>query len=1182
LFAELGYGRLARSSALNIDGHDYPVSHIWGPVPLHLLGADVELDRRTKGVAGAAGASPHSMLQDLLNRSGQYLWGIVSNGRILRVLRDNTSLTRAAYVEFDLEDMFSGQVFADFAVLWMVCHQSRFEADRPELCWEETWVTESKRQGVRALDTLRAGFERAIIELGGGFLANPLNVLLRDRLRAGELATDDYQRQILRLVYRLVFLLVAEDRDLLHVPGTTDRERDLYARYYSLGRLRGHARRHRGGRHGDLWESLKPVFSALDSRGIPQVRLPPLGSFLWSPEACPDLDHARLSNNVLLGAVRRLAYTQREQTLDRVDFVNLGPEELGSVYESLLELHPRVEVDAARFELITAIGNERKSTGSYYTPTSLIMALLDEALDPLLDEAEKEAEPAEAILAVKVLDPACGSGHFLTAAAQRIATRLAAVQTGEVNPPPQAVRHALRQVVGRCVYGIDLNPMAVELAKVNLWLDAVEPGLPLSFLDHHIVCGNAVIGATPRLLVLGVPDDAFRPLEGDDKPTATARKRSNRVERLQRNQGLLALGGSALAVAERIANALRSIELEDDTTIAGVRLKQHRWEMLQQSRDTRLAQLAADTWCAAFFAVKQPGTPSITDKSFRALSEDHTEDPAVVEVVTTLADHYRFLHPHLAFPDVFTPDPDDDNGWRGGFDLVLGNPPWDTLSPDQREFFARYHAGMRSLSPQQQDEVVNDLLTDATIAANWDAYRRDLFASAHYFKVSGRYTMFADGNLGKGDFNIYRMFVEVALRLTRKGGYATQIVPGGLYGGANASAIRKYLLDRCELRMLWGLINTTRNWFPKADIDRFAAYVARPGGRTGETRVQFGLAKLEDLLANPIVALAADEIRTREPATYAISDIRNSAELTANTKMYHAAPPFGKRISGMPQRHYQREIDMGNDRELFTTDPEGLAVYEGRMIDHYDYRAKTYHSGHGNSSKWDERSFGDALKAITPQWRVLRSDVPTKLGDRIDSYRVGFGDVANPRNERSFCCTLIPPGVVCGHKVPTLKFEDDYSWAYVPFLALANSFPMDWLARSRLSSPTMSYTLLDSLPIARLPLVDDRTQRLAPLVLSLMCTGQAMTGFWNLMTQFGWTTPLPEGVIPASALLDSEGRDYARAEIDAVVAKLVYGLSRYELDFILDTFVVLKRREEKKYNGEFRTKRLVLDWYDKV
>jgi hypothetical protein len=409
---------------------------------------------------------------------------------------------------------------------------------------------------------------------------------------------------------------------------------------------------------------------------IPQVGLPPLGSFLWSADASPDLDQAGLANSDLLAAVRHLAYTERDKALQRVDFANLGPEELGSVYESLLDLHPRVEPNGARFELVAVGASERKSTGSYYTQTGLISALLDKALDPLLDAAEASSDPAEAILALKVLDPACGSGHFQTGASRRIATRLASVRTGELNPGPEAVRHALREVVGRCIYGIDLNPMAVELAKVNLWLDAVEPGLPLTFLDHHVVCGNALFGTTPRLLEQGVPDEAFIAVPSDDKPTAAARKKVNHSQRERRNQELLPLGKSALAVTASLADAVRALDEEDDTTIAGIRRKQKRWSDLTSAKETQPATLIADTWCAAFFSPKEPSQAAITDQTLRAMAMDSTDDPNAVHLAVELSAEYQFLHPHLAFPDVFTEEASTtESGWSGGFSLVLGNPP---------------------------------------------------------------------------------------------------------------------------------------------------------------------------------------------------------------------------------------------------------------------------------------------------------------------------------------------------------------------------------------------------------------------------------------------------------------------------------------------------------------------------
>src|SRR6266567_4163070 len=383
LFSELGYGRLLTAKAIEVNDKSYAISHGWQHTPIHLVSFRLDLDHYSRGAAGTVRSSPHSLVQELLNRSEEHLWAIVSNGLRLRVLRNNASLTRQAYVEFDLEAMMNGEVYADFALLWLFCHQSRVEAERPAECWLEKWSRTALEQGTRALDQLRNGVERAITALGGGFLAHPANSVLREKLRSGALGQQDYYRQVLRLVYRLIVLFVAEDREILFHPAAGEIERERYSAYYST--------------------------------------------------------------------------------------------------------------------------------------TSLINCLLDSALDPVLDEAEKQPDAETAILNLKVCDPACGSGHFLIAAAHRIARRLAAIRTGDEEPAPEARRKALRDVAGRCIYGVDLNPMAVELCKVSLWMEAIEPGKPLSFLEQHIQCGNSLLGATPALLAKGIPDSAFEPIEGDDK-----------------------------------------------------------------------------------------------------------------------------------------------------------------------------------------------------------------------------------------------------------------------------------------------------------------------------------------------------------------------------------------------------------------------------------------------------------------------------------------------------------------------------------------------------------------------------------------------------------------------------------------------------------------------------------------
>jgi hypothetical protein len=511
LLDELGFGRLEAARPVMIDDKSYPVSHRSDGVALHLVGARVDLEHRPQ----MGGRAPHSMVQEFLNRDDDYLWALVTNGLRIRVLRDSSSLTRQAFCEFDLEAIFSGQLYADFALCWLVCHVSRFTGEPATSCWLQQWSDTAKTEGVRALDDLRGGVEQAITALGSGLLT-PANSELRRRLESGELTAEEFKAQILRLVYRLLFLLVAESRDLLADP---DAEPEAAARYresYSMARLVELGRRQRGSLHHDLWSGLQVVFAALAGPGAKPLGLVGLGSFLWSPTSIPEILSAVIPNRALLDAVEHLTSFESGGVRRRVDYKNLGAEELGGVYESLLETHLEIDREGQRVALATAAGNERKTTGSYYTPTSLISVLLDSALDPVLDEAERADDPEAAILELKVLDPAAGSGHFLIAAANRIAHRLASVRSGETEPSPNELRHALREVIGRCIYGVDINPMSVELCKVSLWMEATEPGKPLNFLDHHIVCGNSLLGTTPALIEAGIPDAAYKALTGDD------------------------------------------------------------------------------------------------------------------------------------------------------------------------------------------------------------------------------------------------------------------------------------------------------------------------------------------------------------------------------------------------------------------------------------------------------------------------------------------------------------------------------------------------------------------------------------------------------------------------------------------------------------------------------------------
>lgn len=735
LFDELGYGRLQTARAVEIEGKSYPASHAWGLVPIHLVGARIDVERRAQGVRGAAGAAPHAMLQELLNRSEERLWGIVSNGLRLRLLRDNRTLTRQAFVEFDLEAMMDTESYSDFLVLWLTCHQSRVEGDDPKQCWLEKWTTEAQSQGSRALEHLRDGVEKAIEHLGTGFLAHPANRALREAVATGELSGRDYYRELLRVVYRLLFCLVAEERDLLLLPSaqSSPEARRRYSAFYAVMRLRELSERRRGTLHADLWAQLRVVFAALGGAGSPALALPALGSALFAAPSTAHLNGAEIANRDLLLAMRALSgrTDPRRNFRWKFDYRNLGSRELGSVYESLLELHPDINAAAHVFTLRTS-GEERRATGSHYTPHSFITRVLDFSLEPKIRERLAAQNPEQALLDLRVIDIAVGSGHFVIEAAYRIARAVASVRTGDVEPTPDAVTAALRDVVARCIYGVDYNPMAVELCKVALWLETLQPGRPLGFLDHNIQLGNSLIGVPLGTTVArnraavelkraalqkqideadaqardwanrgaaeraaaeakklrkelkqtvydswadAIPDEAFTPVEGDDKGFARGVAKKNRKERAS-EQLAAGFGPVALDLPAELIAEFDALGAGAEREIQEVTIRAARYEEAIRHLDYQHALTLANTWTAAWFwplvpiAPGAPVPPVPTQEDFQMLREGRGALPLDAQArVLHEARERRFFHFELAFPEVFRAD-------RGGFDLVLGNPPY--------------------------------------------------------------------------------------------------------------------------------------------------------------------------------------------------------------------------------------------------------------------------------------------------------------------------------------------------------------------------------------------------------------------------------------------------------------------------------------------------------------------------
>ncbi len=1186
LFEELGFGRLPVARGLEVDGTSYPISHLWGDrVPVHLVGFGVELDRRTPGVRGAAGAAPHALVQEYLNHSDASLWGVVSNGRILRLLRDSTSLTRQAYVEWDLEGIFEGEQYAEFALLWTVLHRSRFEGEKPADCLLERWTRKAADDGTRALDKLRGGVETAIETLGAGFLAHPSNGALREALRYGSLDRQDYYRELLRLVYRLIFLFTAEERrdeatgrELLLDPNAPEEAVRRYRDGYSTARLRALAARRRGTRHGDQWVTLRRVVAALGGDGAPTVALPALGSFLFSQDACPHLDVADLRNDDLLSAVRALTTIEEDRRLRSIDYANLGAEELGSVYEGLLELHPRIEMDAnpPQFSLSTAAGNERKATGSYYTPSSLISSLLDSALDPVVAQAVKGKSPADAeatLLGLSIVDPAAGSGHFLVAAAHRLAKRLAAIRTGESEPAPTAVRHALRDVIARCIYAVDINPMAIELCKVSLWLEALEPGRPLSFLDAHVKCGNSLLGVTPEVAAGGIPDAAYEPISGDDKSVARAWRDRNKKERTGQQalfEATLHLPTSALAAEARTVDAL------PDDSPAALTAKAARHADYEASADYRRSRAALDTWCAAFVVPKVKDAPEVTTAVVRAAGTDpSTVPPSVVGVVASTSSEFGFFHWSIEFPAVFE---------AGGFDVVLGNPPWERIKLQEREFFAaRSPAIANAKNAAERKRMISGLEhADPVLWGSFRSAMRRAEGESHLLRDSGLYPL-----AGRGDINTYAVFTERAIAAAGRRGWTGIIVPSAVATDETTSFLFRSLVERQSLRSLYDFRNSDAMF---RDVGhrrfKFCLLTVGPAGSAPEADLAFFAVlpdDLEDVWRH--FTLTGSDFALLNPNTRTCPTFRSAADADLAKSVYRHVPVLvdeSRGADGDPwSLSFLRMFDMANDSSVFADAPgnERVPLYEAKMAHQFNHRFGDYALRAPGSEDTElprptAQQLADRYYSPTPRYWVDADRVSARLGARWDrNWLIAWRDITNATNERTLISSVLPLAGT-GHKLP-IMFSSETSFPLI--VANLNSFVLDWQVRQKLGGTSLTYFVLKQVPVLE-PAVYQATPSwcersfgdwLRRYVVELAVTSDQLIAFGS---DLGWVGP--------PFRWDDERRALLRAEIEAAFFHL-YGLSRDDVARVMDAFPIVRRNDEATF-GTFRTRDLVLGAYDSM
>ncbi|NYI03819.1 Eco57I restriction-modification methylase domain-containing protein [Allostreptomyces psammosilenae] len=1241
LFRKLDFGALTEVGPAGITADSdpdkrFPVSHRHGPALIHLIPWNQELDKRP-----APGQVPaQSMLQDCLNRTDAHLWAVLTNGRRLRLLRDSSSFATASYVEFDLEAIFDSELFSEFVLLYCVLHASRFTVPAGEAasgCWLEKWRAEAVTSGARALDQLRLGVQNALTVLGTGFLRHPDNSRLRENTDPKAL-----RDALLRLVYRLLFVFVAEDRDALLDPKADKRQREAYERYFSSARLRERARRRQGTAHGDQYEALRIVLDALGTEGgRPELALPGLGGLFSHTDADAPLDGLKLSNEALLTAVRHLAQV-RDPGARRwrpVDYRHLDAEELGSVYESLLELEPKHSATDRSFELIEVAGNSRKTTGSYYTPSSLIECLLDTTLDPVIDDAVKRGEQRAAdagrpdpagdivdeLLTLTVCDPACGSGHFLVASARRIAKRVASVRERNPEPTVDAVRHALHEVVARCIYGVDLNPMAVELAKVSLWLEALEPGKALSFLDAHIKHGNGLIGATPKLLAEGVPDDAFKPIEGDDKKYASALVKRNKAQRAGQDE--LTFDTDALPGNDRYAAELARIIAAPADSLEQVRAQESAYRAYTESAAYVHDLHAADAWCAAFVWPKHNGAPEApTDQVFRALrsrNQSAVPDATHAEILR-LRDQYRFFHWHLEFPEVFAvPESgvgvQPGTGWAGGFDAVVGNPPWERVKLQEQEFFAQRDPRIaEAKNAAARKRLIAELREDpdgAHLYTEFEAAKRRAEGESHFLRDSARFPL-----TGRGDINTYAVFTETDHILTGPRGRTGVIVPTGIATDATTQFFFKDLVQKGSLASLFEFGNEDKLFAAVKDYVRFCLLTLRSQG-TPDAPISM-VAKVRQVAQIPdrSYTLTSRDILRVNPntGTCPIFSSRRDADITLG--IYRRVPVLVDETKDVGRNpwgiSFMRMLDMSNDSHLFRPAAQNgetfddllkagwtldgnvllrgeerlLPLYEAKMLHHYDHRFSTYENA--TEQQLNERTLPrftveqhqDASAVAMPRYWVPEQDVPTgkvdKKGKPIMESGVrsrlaikgwdrewlfGWRDICRASDERTMISFVFPRVAAPDGTLLMLP----HSGPVAGLVACLSSFVLDFAARQKVGGTHLKFFTAYQLPVIAPAQVARHSNFITPRLLELIYTAHDIAPFardvGDIGSPFRW---------------DSDRRAIIRAELDALFFHL-YGITRDDTAYILDTFNVVRDNDLKAY-GEYRTKNLILAEYDRM
>lgn len=1027
LFQSLGYSLDRQATNIEVSGTNYDISytcHDLGKMPFIIIGEGISadgsidtldkcsLDYRAKG--GMRKKSAHATMLEYLNAT-ENVYGIISNGQILRIIRNSGQLVKLTYIEFDLRRMLEEDKYTEFCLMFRLLHASRFRTSGDEPCVMERWFNMSIESGNRIRNGLSRAVQTTMETIGNAVLTSEGegNNALREAFTNGTMDATQLNKELIHFIYRLLFLFIIEERGLVYqIPDSPDAPdykqlcqwQDIYKKFYAASRLRhlSELAYLKQRQYSDLWQGLMDTFHLFEPDTFGEkLGIKPLGGVLFGTETLHWLKQCQVSNKDLLAAFSALnEFEDERQQKVKINYTSLDVEEFGSVYEGILEMRPFVQpgVAASDWQFGFVGGLDRQSTSSYYTRPDLVQNLIKTTLEPVIKEKiaaqTTTEEKVKALLNMKVCDAASGSGHIVLAMARTIAWYICTLRTGEDNPASLDYRQALREVISRCVYAVDYNPDAVELCKVVLWIEGYCAGKPLSFLDHHIRCGNSVLGVSDlQMLIDGVPDKA---LTADDKDTLKALKKLNqeavkKINNQNSDEPLLGLedtfGVVKLSAAQiGLADKIRFINHLPEDTLEEEIIKQDRWRELMESARVDCLRRACDIYTYAFYkTVKHdeilidnesvngkikleaevPYTKTVTralqeieamecaekGKTFltyyRELSKDFKSE------VKRIAEEQRFFHWCVEFPEVFAANK--------GFDVMCGNPPWDKIKVEDKKWFESHNRAdiVNAGTASQRKEVIEALQTsDPTLYKEYAKALADAEALSRFARLAGRFDLTATG-----DIDLYPMFAELCLSFSKEAWGL--VLPTGIAMNDSNKAFFSKLIDENRLISLYDFENREKLF----DIDSTNHFCLLTIGKEQDTprtvKGGFFLTRLDHLLdPRRIYTLQTSDFARLNPNTKTCPVFRTSRDAKLTAKIYRNSTILYNETTGDNPWNvkFSRMLDMSNDSYLFRTYAQLTAqgatlngntfttvdgetyvpLYEGKMIWHYNHHYGTW------------------------------------------------------------------------------------------------------------------------------------------------------------------------------------------------------------------------------------------------